>query len=89
MFLVLNLNGTKTLMGFIRQHAGFCRTHKLKLPSLVNSRPVRFVRVQNTSSSNVLRRVLERRGHPSWNGWEPKGLPKIFIWATNFEVWAP
>ena len=32
---------------------------------------------------------LERPGHPSWNAWEPEGLPKIFIWATNFEVWAP
>ena len=32
---------------------------------------------------------LERPGHPSWNAWEPEGLPEIFIRATNFEVWAP
>ena len=84
-FLVLNLNGTKTLMGFIRQHAGFCPAQKLKLPSLVMSRTVRFMCEQNTSSSDVL-------GRPTWrpgNGLEPKGLPDIFIWATNFEVWAP
>ena len=31
---------------------------------------------------------LERPGDPSWNAWEPEGLPQIFIWATNFEVWA-
>ena len=29
MFLVLNLNGTKTLMGFKRPHAGFCHAQKL------------------------------------------------------------
>ena len=64
-FLVLNLNGTKTLMGFIRQHAGFCRTEKLKLPSLVITRPVRFVCVQDTSSSDVL-------GRPTWEAWAPQ-----------------
>ena len=64
-FVVLNLNGMKTLMGFIRQHAGFCRTQKLKLPSLVISRPVRFVCVQNTSSSDVL-------GRPTWEAWAPQ-----------------
>ena len=31
----------------------------------------------------------ERPGHPSWNSWEPEGLPEIFIRATNSEVWAP
>ena len=41
MFLVLNLNGMKTLMGLISQHVGVCRTQKLKLPSLMISRPVR------------------------------------------------
>ena len=46
--------GTKTLMGFIRQHAGFCQTQKLKLPSLVIIRRVRFACVQNTSLSDVL-----------------------------------
>ena len=65
MFLVLNLNGTKTLMGFIRQHAGFCRTQKLKLLSLVISGPVRFVCVKNTWSSDVLRR-------PTWEAWAPE-----------------
>ena len=65
MFLVLNLNGTKTLMGFIRQQAGFCRTQKLKLPSLVISRRVRFACVQNTSSSDVL-------GRPTWEAWAPQ-----------------
>ena len=64
-FLVLNLNGTKTLMGFIRQQAGFCRTQKLKLPSLVISRRVRFACVQNTSSSDVL-------GRPTWEAWAPQ-----------------
>ena len=64
-FLVLNLNGTKTLMGFIRQHAGFCRTQKLKLPSLVISRPVRFVCVKNTWSSDIL-------GRPTWEAWAPE-----------------
>ena len=64
-FLVLNLNGMKTLMGFLRQHAGFCRTQKLKFLSLVISRPVRFVCVQNTSSSYVL-------GRPTWEAWAPQ-----------------
>ena len=64
-FLVLNLNGTKTLMGFIRQQAGFCRTQKLKLPSLAISRRVRFAFVQNTSSSDVL-------GRPPWEAWAPQ-----------------
>ena len=64
-FLVLNLNGTKTLMGFIRQQAGFCRTQKLKLPSLVISRRVRFACVENTSSSDVL-------GRPTWEAWAPQ-----------------
>ena len=35
MFLVLNLNGMKTLMRFISQHVGVCRTQKLTLPSLM------------------------------------------------------
>ena len=87
-FLVLNLNGMKTLMGFIRQHAGFCRTQKLKLPSLVIGRPVRFV-CKILPHQMYSGDQLERPGHPSWNAWEPEGLPKIFIWATNFEVWAP
>ena len=77
------LNGTKTLMSFIREHVGFGRTQKLKLPSLMISRRVRFACVLNTSSSDVLDQ-LERPGHPSWNAWEPKGLPEIFIRATNF-----
>ena len=81
MFLVLNLNGTKTLIGFIRQRAGFCRTQKLKLPSLVISRPVRFVCVQNTSSSDVLGRLTLRSGAYSSNAWEPEGLPEIFLRA--------
>ena len=34
-------------------------------------------------------RCTERPGHPSWNAWEPEGLPEIFVRATNFEVWAP
>ena len=71
MFLVLNLNGTKTLMGFIRQHVGFCHTQNLKLPSLVIGRPVRFMCVQNTFSSDVLGRPTWRPGDSSWNGWEP------------------
>ena len=49
-------------MGFIRRHAGFCGAEKLKLPSLVISRPVRFVCVQNTSSS----------GRPTWEAWAPQ-----------------
>ena len=52
-------------MGFIRQHAGFCRTQKLKLPSLVISRPVRFMCVKNTSSSDVL-------GRPTSEAWAPE-----------------
>ena len=63
-FLVLNLNGMKTLMGFIRQHAGFCRTQKLKLPSLVIRRPVRLVCVQNTSSSDVHGRPTREASAP-------------------------
>ena len=59
-FLVVNLNGTKTLMVFIGQHARFCCTQKLKLLSLVINRPVRVVCVQNTSSSDVL-------GRPTWS----------------------
>ena len=51
--------------GFLRQYAGFCRTQKQKLPSLVISRPVRFVCVKNTSSSDVLRR-------PTWEAWAPE-----------------
>ena len=39
--------------------------------------------------SDVLGRPAWRPGHPSWNVWEPKELPEIFIRATNFEVWAP
>ena len=65
MFVVLNLNGMKTLMGFIRQHADFCWTQKLKLPSLVISRPARFMCVQNTSSSDV-------HGRPTWEVWAPQ-----------------
>ena len=38
MFLVLNMNGMKTLMGFIGQHEGFCRTQKLELLSSVISK---------------------------------------------------
>ena len=41
-FLVLNLNGTKILMGFIGQHASFCQGQKLKLPSLVINSPVKL-----------------------------------------------
>ena len=52
-------------MGFIRQHVGFCRTQKLKIPSLVISRAVRFVCIQNTSSSDVL-------GWPTWEAWAPQ-----------------
>ena len=63
--LLTFLNGMKTLMGFIRQHAGFCQTQKLKLPSLVISRPVRFLCVQNTSSSDV-------HGRPTWEAWAPQ-----------------
>ena len=64
-FLVLNLNGMNTLMSFTRQHAGICQTQKLKLPSLAISRPVRFLCIQNTSSSDVLRR-------PTWEAWAPQ-----------------
>ena len=49
-------------MGFIRRHAGFCGTEKLKLLSMVISKPVRLVCVQNTSSSDVLWR-------PTWEAW--------------------
>ena len=40
-------------------------TQKLKLPSLVISRRVRFAFVQNTSSSDVL-------GRPTWEAWAPQ-----------------
>ena len=59
------------------------------LVSLVTNRPVKLVCVQNTSSSDVLGRPTWSPGHPRWNVWELKGQPKIFIRATNFEVWAP
>ena len=52
-------------MGFIRRHAVFCGTEKVKLPSLVISRPVRLVCVQNTSSSDVL-------GRPTWEARAPQ-----------------
>ena len=86
MFLVLNLNGTKTFMFHITTCAFLSHP---KLPSLVISRPVGLGCVQNTSLSDVLGRPTWRPGHLSWNVWEPEGLPKIFIWATNFEVWVP
>ena len=53
-FLVLNLNGTKTFVSYDNMTVGFCRTQKLKLPSLVISRPVGLMCVQNTSLSDVL-----------------------------------
>ena len=54
--------------GFHKTTCGFLWNpiwQKLKLPSLVISRPVRFVCVQNTSSSDVL-------GRPTWEAWTPQ-----------------
>ena len=79
----------KNLDGFHKTTSGFCGTENLKLPSLVISRPVRLVCVQNTSSSDVLGRPTWEAWAPQLEYWEPEGLPEIFIRATNFEVWAP
>ena len=81
-FLVLNLNGMKTLMGFIRQHAGFCRTQKLKLPSLVINRPVRFMCIQNTSSSDV-------HGWPTWEAWAPQRNTSFLFDLCEDMVFSP
>ena len=70
MFLVLNLNGMKTLMGFISQHVGVCGTQKLKLPSLMISRPVRWVCVQMYSGDQ-----LGGLGTPAGMFGSPKGFP--------------
>ena len=58
-FLVLNLNGTETLIGFIGQHGGFCRTQKLKLLSFGDQQASKIsVRTKNlfvrcTRATNV------------------------------------
>ena len=78
-FVVLNLNGMKTLMGFIRQHAGFCRTQKLKLPSLVISRPVRFMCVQNFLIRCTRATNLRGLGTPAGMLGSPKGSPKFLF----------
>ena len=84
-FLVVNLNGTKTLMGFIGQHAHFCCTQKLKLPSLVINRPVKLVCVQNASSSDVLGRPTWSPGHPRWNVWKACRAPQNFY--SGDQLW--
>ena len=78
-FLVLNLNGMKTLMGFIRQHAGFCQTQKLKLPSLVISRPVRFMCAQNFLIRCTRATNLRGLGTPAGMLGSPKGSPKFLF----------
>ena len=79
-FLVLNLNGTKTLMGFIRQHAGFCRTQKLKLPGLEIIRRVRFACVQKCFLIRCTRATnLRGLGTPAGMLGSPKGSPKFLF----------
>ena len=67
-FLVLNLNGMKTLMGFIRQHTGFCRTQQA---SKIRVRTKYFL-IRCTRAGN-----LRGLGAPAGMLGSPKGSPKF------------
>ena len=71
----------ETLIGFIGQHGGFCRTQKLKLLSLVTNRPVKLVCVQNTSSIRQMYSGDQRGalGTPGGMFGSSKGNPKFLI----------
>ena len=72
--------------GFHKTTCGFLSNPKAKITEFGDQQASKIhVRTKLPHHSGDQR---ERPGHPSWNSWEPEGLPEIFIWATNFEVWA-
>ena len=75
--------------GFHKTTCGFLSNPKAKITGFGDHQASQIrVRTKMLPYQMYSGDQLERPGHPSWNAWEPEGLPQIFIWATNFEVWA-
>ena len=75
--------------GFHKKTCGFLSNPKAKNTKFGDQQGskirvhTKYFLIRCTSATNL------SPGHPSWNAWEPVGLPEIFIRVTNFEVWAP
>ena len=75
--------------GFHKTTCGFLSNPKAKITGFGDHQASQIrVRTKMLPYQMYSGDQLERPGDPSWNAWEPEGLPQIFIWATNFEVWA-